>query len=126
VRVYVCDGTARRPATVSQWFEGSWDGRSPLTLVRRGFELRIDRVHGDGRITGRILAFSGPHLFSVGPVERPAGLYDATDARSGLRVTWIVLGDRSIRGAMVSPKPPRCRFVLVSGPNGTSQWVTVC
>ena len=35
LRVYVCNGTAKRKATLSQWFKGRWDGRAALTLPSR-------------------------------------------------------------------------------------------
>jgi hypothetical protein len=123
---YVCDGTARRAATIAQWFEAGWDGRSPLTLVRKGIELRIDRVFADGHVRGHVQAFSGPHAFTVAAAPEPAGLQVGTDATRRVRATWIVLGDGSIRGAMADPRPRRCRPVQVTLTDGTTTIVTVC
>lgn len=121
LRVYVCDGTKRRKATISQWFKGRWDGRMPLTLVRDDIELKLDPVLPDGRISGTLTAFSGPHAFTVAPVTGPAGLYDGKDAR--MRSTWIVQADGSVRGAMACPRPPRrtCRVVVVLMTNGETR-----
>jgi hypothetical protein len=130
LRVYVCDGTRRRKATISQWFKGHWDGRTPLTLVRNGIELKLDPIGADGRITGEMTAFSGPHGFAVEPVTGPAGLYDGTDVRGRdeVRSTWIVLADGSVRGAMACPRPPRrrCRVVVVTMTNGETREEVRC
>jgi hypothetical protein len=131
LRAYVCDGTRGRPGTISQWLDARWDGHSPITLRRNGIEVRIDAVHADGRVTGRLTAFSGPHAFTVEPASGPAGLYDGTDSarpHHRLRATWIVLADRSIRGAFACPRPPkkRCRVVTVTLADGTSQEQVRC
>jgi hypothetical protein len=130
LRVYVCDGTRERKATISQWFKARWDGRTPLTLVRNGIELKLDPVDADGRITGELTAFSGPHAFAVEPASGPAGLYDGTDTRGrdSVRSTWIVLADGSIRGAMACPRPPRlrCRVVTVTLTNGQTREEVRC
>jgi hypothetical protein len=128
LRAYVCDGGNRRKATISQWFKSHWDGRSPLTLVRNGIELQIDAVHPDGRITGHLTAFSGPHRFSAWPATGPTGLYDGVDRRKRLRATWIVLADRSFRGNMAPTRPPRrvCRFVTVALADGTTTERVAC
>src|SRR5262245_43440588 len=104
LRVYVCDGTKRSKATLSEWFKARWDGRTPLTLTKNGIELRLDPVLPDGRITGSLTAFSGPHAFTVSPATGPAGLYDGKDSQT--RSTWIVQSDGSVRGAMACPRPP--------------------
>jgi len=120
LRAYVCDGTARRRHTLSQWLEGAWDGRSPRTLARAGVTLRIEAVEGGGRVRGRLWAFGGPHRFAVVPTTGPAGLYEGRGA------TWIVLAGRSVRGAMVDPRPKRCVPVVVTGSDGKQEWVVVC
>jgi hypothetical protein len=126
LRVYVCDGTRKRKATISQWFKARWDGRTPITLVRGGIELKLDPVHTDGRITGELTAFSGPHRFAVEPPTGPAGLYDGED--DATRSTWIVRADGSVRGAMVCPRPPRrrCRVVTVTMANGETREEVRC
>jgi hypothetical protein len=46
LRAYACDGSARRPATISAWFEAAWDGREPVTIVsgdRAGRSRRAQR-----------------------------------------------------------------------------------
>jgi hypothetical protein len=126
VRAYVCDGADGRPAAIAQWFRARWDGRTPITLAARGIELRIDRVHAGGRVTGRVRGFRGSHGFTARPATGPAGLYDGTGAGGRARVTWIVLADRSMRGAMVDPRPRKCRPVQVTLADGTTQIVTVC
>jgi hypothetical protein len=126
LRAYVCDGADGRPPTIARWFRGRRDGRSPIRLDAGGVELRIDRVEGDGRVTGRLHGFRGTHAFTAGPATGPAGLYDGGDAGKGLRVTWIVLADRSVRGAMADPRPRKCRPVQVTLADGTTQIVTVC
>lgn len=130
LRVYVCDGTRKRKATISQWFKARWDGLTPLTLVRNGIELTLNPVGADGRITGELTAFSGPHAFAVEPSSGPAGLYDGTDGRGrdSVRSTWIVLADGSVRGAMVCPRPPRrkCRVVTVTMTNGQTREEVRC
>jgi hypothetical protein len=114
---YACDGSARRPATKSAWFEAPWDGRAPITIVSTGgAKLRVEHVHADGRISGRL----GGHRFTVSPATGPAGLVEREGAG------WVVLGDGSIRGAMVDPRPRKCRPVQVTLADGTTQIVTVC
>ena len=116
LRAYACDGSARRPPTVAEWFEAVWDSRAPVTMVSGGVRLRVERLDPDGRIRGRL----DGHRFTATPATGPAGL----DVRDGAR--WIRLADGSVRGAMVSTRPRKCRFVQVTGPNGTVQWVSVC
>jgi hypothetical protein len=126
VRVYVCDGTRKRRATISQWLDARWDGRAPITLDRDGVEVHLDAVHPDGRITGSLTAFSGPHPFAVEPPTGPAGLYDGKDG--GTRGTWIAQADGSVRGAMACPRPPRvrCRVVTVTLTDGTTREEVRC
>jgi hypothetical protein len=120
LRVYVCDGTLRRDATISVWFKRRWDGRSPITIRRGGHVLHIDRVRG-GRIAGTL---DGTHRFRVRPAKTPAGLFRGH--KRALSTTWIVLPGRAKRGTFVPTRPRKCRLVLVSGANGQSQWVSVC
>ena len=95
------------------------------TFTAQGVQLRVQAVRPDGTIAGRVRAFSGPHGFELRPARGRAGLYESTDAGRRLHAGWVVLPDGSLRGAMVSTRKP-CRFVLVSGPNGSQQWVSVC
>ena len=126
LRVYVCDGTKRRKATISQWFKARWDGGTPLTLISGGIELKIDPVHPDGRITGSLTALSGAHAFAVEPATGPAGLYDGKDSR--MRSTWIMQADGSVRGAMACTRTPRrrCRVVTVTLTNGETREEVRC
>jgi hypothetical protein len=128
LRVFVCDGGAKRNPTISQWFKSRWDGRSAIALVRNGIELRIDAVHPDGRVTGHVTAFSGPHPFTAEPATGPAGLYDGVDRRERLRATWIVRADGSFRGNMAPTRPPRriCRLVTVALSDGTTTERVAC
>lgn len=111
VRVYVCDGTLRRDASVSVWFRGRAGAK---TLRAGGHRLTLDRDHGtfDGR------------RFRLRPASMPAGLFQGE--QTGTTATWIVLADRSKRGTMIPTRPPRCRFVLVTSATGQQQWVSVC
>ena len=126
VRVYVCDGTLKRRATIAQWFSARWDGGTPLRLVRNGITVRLDPVAAEGRISGELTAFSGPHSFTVEPASGPAGLYDGRAGRA--RDTWIVQPDGSLRGAMACPRPPRrrCRVVVVTMANGETREEVRC
>ena len=114
VRVYVCDGTLKRDATIATWFKGRWDGRSPLTLKANGHTLRLRGATG---------SFDG-HAFRVKLAKNPAGLWDGRDGK--LRTTWIVLANRRMRGTFVPTRPPRCRVVAVTGPNGDVRYVSTC
>jgi hypothetical protein len=116
LQAYACDGSARRPATVSGWFEAEWDGREPATIVSDGLRLRVERLHADGRISGRL----DGHRFTAEPATGPAGLFERDGRRS------VVLADGSVRGAMIDPRPRRCRPVQVTLVDGTTQIVTVC
>jgi hypothetical protein len=120
VRAYVCDGTLKRDATISQWFKGRWDGSSALALTAGGLELRVDA----GGRTGELIQDGTSNTLRLRSVTAPAGLFERR--RRPLRSSWIVLPDRSMRGTFVSPRPPRCRMVLVTGSSGQQQWVTVC
>jgi len=114
VRVYVCDGTVRRDPTVSAWFTGRWNGRARLTLKAGGHTLTLRGTTG---------SFDG-HAFRLRRAKPPAGLWDGRHGKE--RATWIVDNAGRIRGAMVSPRPRKCRPVLVTSSNGTQQYVTVC
>jgi hypothetical protein len=113
LRVYVCDGTLRRDPTVSAWFRGRADARE---LRAGGHTLTID----PGGKTG---SFDG-HAFTLRPATSPSGLFQGR--RDGTEATWIVLQGMQKRGTFIPTRPPKCRFVLVTGPNGTQQWVNVC
>jgi hypothetical protein len=115
LRVYVCDGTLKRDPTISTWFRRrAWNG-APVVLRAGGHTLRIT-----GRFAGRL----DGHRFRVRPATGVAGLLKGRHGRT--RATWIVLRNGHKRGAMVPTRPPKCRFILVSGPGGTQQWVQVC
>ncbi|HEY1277502.1 MAG TPA: hypothetical protein VGF25_21525 [Thermoleophilaceae bacterium] len=128
VRVYVCNGTSKRSPTISKWFKGRWDGESPLTLGRRGPAVEIEEVHADGRVTGHLHWRGSEHDFTLRRATGPAGLYERKKAEGGHRPrgSWVFLADRSFRGAMVDPRPRKCRPVQVTLANGTTQIVTVC
>ena len=125
-RAYVCDGTATRPATIAQWLQGRWNGRRPRTLRAGGVELRLDPVGADGRIAGSVRARGVTGRFVLRRATGKAGLYDGADAHLKLRATTVVLGNGRYRGAMVDPRPRRCRPVQVTLVDGTTQIVTVC
>jgi hypothetical protein len=126
VRVYVCDGTLKRPATIAQWFSARWEGRAPHRMVRNGIAVRLDPVASDGRISGELIAFSGPHSFTVAPPSGAAGLYDGRAGRA--RDTWIVQPDGSLRGAMVCQRRPvrKCRVVVVTTADGQTREEVRC
>lgn len=126
VRAYVCDGTATRPATIARWFQGRWDGRRPLTLRAGGVEFRLDPIGVDGGIAGTVRAGGRTGSFVLRRATGKAGLYDGADVRRQLRATTVVLADGRYRGAMVDPRPRRCRPVQVTLADGTTQIVTVC
>jgi len=119
VRAYVCDGTLRRRATISQWFSGRWDGRGALTMKAGGLVLRID----DGGRRGELIQDGTSNTIVFARVKRPAGLLERK--RAPLRGSWIVLPGKRIRGAMVDPRPRKCRAVQISTSSGPT-WVVVC
>jgi hypothetical protein len=124
VRAYVCDGTPRRGATISQWFRGRWDRRAPITLRAGGRSLRLRPPAADGRIRGRLIHDGASHKFRLKPATGPAGLYKIRRGRT--RATWVMLAGRRVRGAMADPRPRKCRPVQVTLVDGTTQIVTVC
>jgi hypothetical protein len=124
VRVYVCDGTSRRGASISQWFRGRWDRRAPITLRAGGRALRLRPPGADGRISGSLIQDGTSNTVTLEPATGPAGLYDVR--RGATRATWVMLADRRVRGAMADPRPRRCRPVQVTLADGTTQIVTVC
>jgi hypothetical protein len=124
LRVYVCDGLLKRKPKIKQWFRGRWDGQSPLTLKAGELELHIDSVAPDGTVTGRLVLPSGEHAFGARTRPAPAGLYHRL--RDGKGATWILLSEHSMRGTFVSPRPRKCRAVLITNSNGAQQLVTVC
>lgn len=119
LRVYVCDGTLKRDPSISTWFRHAWDGRRAITLRAGGHTLELGAVGPGRRMAGRL----DGHAFRVRSARSPAGLFRGSGG--GIRATWIVLPRRAKRGAMIPTRKP-CRFVLVSGPNGTQQWVQIC
>jgi hypothetical protein len=124
LRVYVCDGTLKRDATVARWFRGRWDGISPRTLRASKNEVSIESVAPDGTIRGRVLLADGEHAFTARPKTHPNGLHHGH--RKGFSATWIVLSKRQMRGNFVPARPPKCRVVPVTSSSGGTQWVTVC
>ena len=114
VRVYVCDGTLKRDPTIATWFKGRWDGRGPLTLKAGGHTLRLRGSKGS--VDG--------HAFRLRRAKAPAGLWDGR--RGKFRATWIVLSPKRMRGTFVNPRPPKCRVIAVTGPNGDVRYVTSC
>lgn len=120
LHAYACNGSARRLPTISAWFDAPWDGRSRISVTSGGVELEIERVHTDGRISGRL----DGHRFSLRPATGPAGLYDSNDGTT--RKTSVVLANGDIRGVTIDPRPRKCRAVLVTTASGTAQYVTVC
>ena len=114
LRAYACNGSARRLPTISAWFEAPWDGRSPITVTVGGHTLQMD-----GPLSGRLDGYR----FGLDRASGPGGLYEQVSGTT--TETSVVLNDGEIRGTMVSTRKP-CRFVLVTGPNGQQQWVSVC
>jgi hypothetical protein len=114
LRAYACNGSARRLPTISAWFEAPWDGRSPITVTVGGHALRMD-----GPLSGKL----DGHPFRLDPASGPGGLYEQVSGTT--TETSVVLNNGEIRGTMVSTRKP-CRFVLITGPNGQQQWVSVC
>lgn len=115
LRAYACDGSARRLPTISTWFDAPWDGRSAITVVSGDHTLRLE-----GSRTGRL----DGHRFSLTRATGPAGLHERKVRTS--RVTSVVLPNGDTRGAMVDPRPRKCRPVQVTLADGTTQIVTVC
>jgi hypothetical protein len=87
LQAYAGDGSARRPATISGWFEAGWNGREPVTMTSDGLRLRVARLHADGRISGRL----DGHRFTADPATGQAGLFGRDGRRS------VVLADGSVR-----------------------------
>ena len=69
LRAYVCDGTAKRKATILQWFNGRRDGRRPLRLRAGGHALQITSRRAGGVIRGRL----DSDAFELRPVSGSAG-----------------------------------------------------
>lgn len=67
LRAYACNGSARRPATISTWFNAPWDGRSPITVVNGEHTLHLDGPHS-GRLDG--------HTIRLRRATGQAGLYE--------------------------------------------------
>jgi hypothetical protein len=129
VRVYVCNGTGKRVATISKWFKGRWDGHSALTLTHGRYDVQIDEVAAiDAGVSGRLAGPDGTHRWSVKHATPPAGLYRRTRAKGPHRPrgTWIALSARRIRGAMADPRPRKCRLIAVTGPGGRIDYVLSC
>ena len=114
LEAYACDGSARRPATISAWFESPWDGEATVTVVNGDSRLRARHV--DGQISGRL----DGRRFTAVRATGTAGYYERDGRRS------VVLADGSVRGTFVNPRPVKCRPVQTTLANGTTQVVTVC
>jgi hypothetical protein len=132
VRAYVCDGEGTEGA-VDQWFQGSWDGTSEVTLT--GGPLRLTLGRDGGGITGHLETADGGRLpFRAAlPTTDGNGLFatQELDVASGevrAQGHTIVLGSAE-RGAFV-PVVTRCRrfrktIVLADGTT-TSIVVEIC
>jgi len=96
LRAYACNGSARRLATISYWFEAPWDGRSPIAVTVDGHTLRMD-----GPLSGRL----DGHRFTLERAAGPAGLFERTSGTT--TETSVVLNNGEIRGTMVPTWPPR-------------------
>ena len=103
LRAYACNGSARRLPTISTWFDAAWDGRSPITVVSVGVELRMESAT-EGTLDG--------HRFTLEPVSGPAGLYEQTSGTT--TETSIVLANGEIRGAFIPLRPRKCVAVTTS------------
>jgi hypothetical protein len=113
VRAYVCDGEGAENA-VAQWFQGSWDGTSEVTLTGGPFQLTLRR-DGDG-IIGHLETAEGERLpFRASlPTTDEDGLYatqefDPASGEVRAQGHTIVLGAAE-RGAFI-PVVTRCRRV---------------
>lgn len=109
LRAYACNGSARRLPTISAWFEAAWDGRSPITVVGDGVELRMDSA-SHGTLDGR--------RFTLEPATGPAGLYERTSGTTTTRS--VVLANGEVRGAMVPTRPPRKCVPVTTSSGGTT------
>ena len=113
VRAYLCDGEDTENG-VSQWFQGSWDGTSEVTLTGGPFQLTLRR-DGDG-ITGHLETAEGERLplRASLPTTDEDGLYatqefDPASGEVRAQGHTIVLGAAE-RGAFI-PVVTRCRRV---------------
>ena len=104
----MCDGTAKRKATILQWFNGRRDGRRPLRLRAGGHALQITSRRAGGVIRGRL----NSHAFELRPVSGSAGTFERTVPP--LEGSWISLDGKRIRGVFVDPRPRRCIIVTTS------------
>jgi hypothetical protein len=128
LKVYACDGQPGRDVTVDQWFTAAWDGTSPVTLSGGGHTVTV-RPDGAG-FAGKFVAANGTAApFTVERAAAGSALVslDERDPATGelLKGRELIMLGGEFRGAMVSTRKP-CRFVLVTGPNGQQQWVSVC
>ena len=89
LRAYACNGSARRPATLSKWFEARWDGRGPVTMVNGEAELRVERRDAGGLIGGEL----NGHRFTRDAGERAGRARTSATAAA----EPIVLADGSLR-----------------------------
>jgi hypothetical protein len=113
VRAYACDGEGTDNA-IAQWFQGPWDGTSPVTLTGGPFQLTLKR-DGDG-IAGHLETADGERLpFHASlPTANEGGLYETQvfDPATGqvrAQGHTIVLGSDE-RGVII-PVVTRCRRV---------------
>lgn len=128
IRVYACDGADLFHATVDQWFEGPFDGTGPVTLTAGGAKVTLRATEEGYR--GELVTSRQSMHFTAAPPAIGSALLDAKvrDPQTGVVTrdgTVIVIGGDQ-RGALVPTRPRKCRFILVSGPNGAQQWVSVC
>jgi hypothetical protein len=94
LRAYACNGSARRLPTISSWFNGPWDGRRAITVVNGDVTLRIQRVHDDGSVGGRL----NGHRFTLTRAKGPAALYQQTSGTT--TETSVVVANGEIRSCL--------------------------
>jgi hypothetical protein len=105
---YICDSKQ-----ISVWLDASDLSGDSAELVNRVGDRVGEASFADDQVSGEVELAGQTHSFSAGPATGDAGLYrGAVDGRyavvGNLEAAWIVLPDRSQRGAIthwIDPDP---------------------
>jgi serine/threonine-protein kinase len=120
VIAYVCNGSV-----IEAWLKGTAAG-GRLVMTGKN-QARLSATYDSKRAAGDVVARGTHYSFSVHPVRKPSGLYEATAAVRGatIKAGWIVLPDGTQVGSLESnadaAAPSAAKAPVLDVATGTAQ-----